>query len=51
MTAPSFSEIAASLDLWREYADPDIAVSDDEFYSMTIDERIELLNEVWGDDD
>mgnify|MGYP006281476661 CR=1 FL=1 len=49
MTAPSFLEIAASLDLWREYADPDMAFSDDEFYSMTIDEKVEFQRDVWGD--
>jgi hypothetical protein len=50
MTAPSFAKMAADINLWREWADPDIAVSDSEFQSMTIEERVQLLEEVWGDD-
>ena len=49
MTAPTFAQAAADLNLWREWFDPDIAVSDDEFHSMTIDQRVALLEQVWGD--
>jgi len=49
MTSPSFAEVAADINLWREWADPDFAVSDSEFESMTIEERVQLLKEVWGD--
>jgi len=49
MTSPSFAEVAADINLWREWADPDFAVSDSEFESMTIQERAQLLKEVWGD--
>jgi hypothetical protein len=50
MTAPTFAQAAADLNLWREWFDPDIAVSDDEFHSMTHDQRVALLEQVWGDD-
>ena len=50
MTAPTFAQAAADLSLWREWFDPDVAVSDEEFYSMTTEQRIDLLSEVWGDD-
>jgi hypothetical protein len=49
MPAPSFAQAATDLNLWREWFDPDVAVSDDEFRSMTTEDRIALLNEVWGD--
>jgi len=48
MTAPTFAQAAADLNLWREWFDPD-AVSDDEFHSMTVERRIGLLDEVYGD--
>jgi hypothetical protein len=49
MTAPTFAQAAADLNLWREWFDPDVAVSDQKFHSMTTEQRIDLLNEVWGD--
>jgi len=48
MNPPTFAQAAADLNLWREWFDPD-AVSDDEFHSMTIERRIGLLDEVYGD--
>ena len=36
----SYADIAASLNLWREYVDPDMAFSDEQFNAMSIDERI-----------
>ena len=49
MTAPTFAQAAADLNLWRKWFDPDVAVSDEEFHSMTTEQRIDLLCEVWGD--
>ena len=50
MTTPTFAQAAANLSLWREWFDSDQAVSDEEFHSMTAEQRISLLEEVWGDD-
>ena len=49
MTASTFEQAAADINLWREWFDPDVAVSDEEFHSMTTEQRINLLSEVWGD--
>jgi hypothetical protein len=36
----TYADTAASLDLWREYVDPDMAFSDEEFEAMSTEERI-----------
>lgn len=38
-------EIAADLDLWRTYADPDLTMTDQEFEGMDLYEKIDLLEE------
>jgi hypothetical protein len=47
-TVRSYAEIAASLDLWRDRMDTDLALSDEEFQAMSIDERVALMVEVFG---
>ena len=36
----SYAKIANSLDLWREYVDPDMAFSDEQFEAMSVDQQI-----------
>ena len=47
-TIRSYAEIASNLDLWREYIDPEMAISDDEFSGMTMDQKISLIIETFG---
>ena len=44
----TYADTAASLDLWREYVDPDMAFSDEQFEAMSIDERIAYQIEAFG---
>lgn len=44
-------QVAANIDLWNEYFNVDAVMSDDEFYSMSIDEKIQMLVDAFGDDD
>lgn len=44
----SHSDIASSLNLWREYIDPEMAISDDEFAGMAMDQRLSLIVETFG---
>ena len=44
----TYADIAANLDMWREYADPDMAISDEQFEAMSINERIALQVETFG---
>jgi hypothetical protein len=44
----TYADTAASLELWREYVDPDMAFSDEEFEAMSIDERIAYQRETFG---
>ena len=44
----SYAAIANSLDLWREYVDPDMAFSDEQFEAMSVDQRIAHIVETFG---
>jgi hypothetical protein len=44
----TYADTAASLDLWREYVDPDMAFSDEEFEAMSIDEKVAYQRETFG---
>jgi hypothetical protein len=44
----TYADTAASLDLWREYVDPDKAFSDEEFDAMSIDEKVAYQRETFG---
>jgi hypothetical protein len=44
----TYAETATAIDLWREYVDPDIAISDEEFEAMSIDEKIAYQRETFG---
>jgi hypothetical protein len=43
-------EIAENLTLWNEYFNADATMSDEEFESMPIDQRLALLDEAFGKD-
>ncbi len=44
----TYADTAASLELWREYVDPDMAFSDEEFDAMSIDEKVAYQRETFG---
>ncbi len=44
----TIQQIAADYRLWVEYFDTDGNMTEDEFDSMTIEARVELLNQAFG---
>jgi hypothetical protein len=44
-------EIAESLALWNEYFNVSSVMSDEEFYALTLEERLKMLVEAFGEDD
>jgi len=44
----SYSQIAHNIDFWHEYADIEGLYTDEEFYSMSHDEKISILIECFG---
>lgn len=44
----TYNDIASDLDLWREYVDPDLAVSDNQFDEMTVEQRIAFIVDIFG---
>jgi hypothetical protein len=44
----TYADTASSLELWREYVDPDMAFSDEEFEAMSIDEKVAYQRETFG---
>ena len=44
----TYAETASSLELWREYVDPDMAFSDEEFEAMSMEERIAYQRATFG---
>ena len=45
------AQIAADLNLWNEYFNTEANMTDEEFYSMTEDERLEMLVAAFGEDE
>lgn len=43
--------IASDYRLWQEYVDPDAAMTEAEFHAMSVDEKIALQSEIWGDEE
>ena len=43
--------MAQSWDLWREYIDPDATMTEAEFDSMTVEDRIRLIEAAFGGED
>lgn len=48
MTRPSYEQIAASFNLWREYADTSGAMSITDFEAMPPTVRVAVLVETFG---
>lgn len=51
MSTYTNAQIAADLDLWNEYFNVDALMTDDEFYAMSYEDRLEMLVESFGMDD
>ena len=47
-TIRTYTDTASSLELWREYVDPDMTFSEKEFESMSLEERIAVIVETHG---
>ena len=45
------AQIAADLNLWNEYFNVDAMMTDEEFYAMSEEERLEMLVEAFGEDE
>ena len=45
------AQIAADINLWNEYFNTDATMTDEEFYSMTEKERLEMLVAAFGEDE
>jgi hypothetical protein len=50
MNKPTIEQIATSYSLWMDYVDPLGTMDVCEFESMTVAERINLINEVFSDE-
>lgn len=48
ITIHTYNDIASDLDLWREYVDPDLAVSDNQFDEMTVEQRIAFIVDIFS---
>lgn len=44
----TYAEIANDLALWNEYFNTDGAMTDDEFYALSVDEKVNLLIAAFG---
>ena len=49
-TNPSYAQIANSWDLWVEYVDPAGIMTEGEFTSMTVEEKIDTQVECFGEE-
>ena len=45
------AQIAADINLWNEYFNVDAMMSDEEFYAMSEEERMEMLVAAFGEDE
>ena len=50
-TRYSYDDIARDFSLWGEYADPHGIMSEEDFDSMTVEEKIELLQKLFGNEE
>jgi len=48
MNKPTYAQQAADLNLWREYVDPQRAVSDEDFHTMNLVDREAFIVESFG---
>lgn len=44
----SYNEIAANFDLWEEYVDPDGLMTEDAFDALSLEERLQIMEECFG---
>lgn len=44
----TYNQIANDLELWKTYIDPNAAMTDDEFFALSIDERVTMITDVLG---
>ena len=51
MSKLTYNNIANNWDLWCEYADPNGTFTEDEFYNMSVDEKVDLQIECFGEED
>lgn len=44
----TYKSNAQDIELWKEYVDPNAAMTDEEFYSMTVADKIEMQIDMFG---
>lgn len=47
----TYKEIANNYELWCEYVDPDGVITNEEFYEMTIEEKVKIQQDCFGDEE
>ena len=47
-TMNSYNEIASNLAIWNEFFNTDAAMTDEEFYEMSVEDKIKLLIAAFG---
>jgi len=47
MTKVTSKQIASNWHLWNEYVNPSGAMSHEEFEALTVEERLEIMEEIW----
>ena len=50
-TRYSYEEVARDFNLWGTYADPHGVLTEEDFDSMTVEEKIELLKNLFGNEE
>jgi len=50
MTKYTNAQIADDLNLWDEYFNTSAVMTDEEFHAMSFEERLQMLNDAYGDD-
>ena len=51
MDKPNYEEIAKNFGLWGEYIDTDATMTIEEFDEMSVDEKITMIVDIWGDEE
>jgi len=47
----TYEDIARDFNLWGEYVDPHGVMSEEDFDSMTVEEKIDLLKKLFGNEE
>lgn len=51
MKKPSYADVAESFSLWCDYVDPMATMTKEEFDAMTIDQKVKMQEDIWGEEE